>query len=150
MPRVVTSPSASGRSHRGTPSSDEKHADDGDLHRSAEHSIRYLPTRGGRGNRNAVDRHGKAHDLLLEVDWKTAKLTNVVKGALQQHNANASRIEVSGPQIEIASAAMLPLRSVMNELCTKATKYGALSDDKGLSLLIGPRLIGKVDFIAMD
>jgi two-component sensor histidine kinase len=76
---------------------------------------------------------GKAHDLLLEVDWKTAKLTNVVKGAIQQHNANASRIKVSGPEIEIASAAILPLTLVVNELCTNATKYGAFQRE-GLCL----------------
>lgn len=74
---------------------------------------------------------GKAHDLLLEVNWKTAKLTNVIKGAIQQHNAEAGRIKISGPEIEIASAAILPLTLVLNELCTNATKYGALSNDKG-------------------
>jgi two-component sensor histidine kinase len=74
---------------------------------------------------------GKAHDLLLEVDWKTAKLTNVIKGALQQHKSDISRIDVSGPEIEISSAAILPLTLVLNELSTNATKYGALSNDKG-------------------
>ena len=63
--------------------------------------------------------------------WKTAKLTNVVRGALEQHHAEASRIKISGPEIEIASAAVLPLTLVLNELCTNATKYGALSNDKG-------------------
>lgn len=74
---------------------------------------------------------GKAHDLLLKVNWKIAKLTDVVQSALDQHHAEAGRIDVSGPEIEIGSAAILPLTLVLNELCTNATKYGALSNEKG-------------------
>jgi len=73
----------------------------------------------------------KAHDLLLKADWKSAELHQVVQGAIAQHDTAASRIAVSGKDVQIASAAILPLTLVLNELCTNAIKYGALSRDAG-------------------
>jgi two-component sensor histidine kinase len=74
---------------------------------------------------------GKAHDLLLEIDWKSAELTDVIKGAILQHNTDTRRIRLNGPEIRIASTAVLPLTLMLNELCTNAAKYGALSNDDG-------------------
>jgi two-component sensor histidine kinase len=74
---------------------------------------------------------GKAHDLLLEVDWKSAELSDVIKGAILQHSTDARRIRINGPDIRIASTAILPLTLMLNELCTNAAKYGALSNDDG-------------------
>jgi two-component sensor histidine kinase len=74
---------------------------------------------------------GRAHDLLLKADWKAADLSQIIRGAIEQHNADARRIHASGPQIEIASAVILPLTLIINELCTNAAKYGALSNENG-------------------
>jgi two-component sensor histidine kinase len=73
----------------------------------------------------------KAHDLLLKADWKSASLRNVVQGAILQHDTIAGRIAVTGADIQIVSASILPLTLALNELCTNAIKYGALSNDAG-------------------
>jgi len=77
----------------------------------------------------------KAHDLLLRADWQSANLSEVIQGAIEQHNTAAGRIQVLGDELEVASASILPLSLLINELCTNATKYGALSRDGGLVTL---------------
>jgi two-component sensor histidine kinase len=77
----------------------------------------------------------KAHDLLLKADLHSGGLTMVVQGAIEQHNSAAGRILVEGPDIEVASTSILPLSLLINELCTNATKYGALSTEGGLVTL---------------
>lgn len=73
----------------------------------------------------------KAHDLLLRADWQSADLAVVIQGAAQQHDSAAGRIAVQGEALEVASAMILPLSLLINELCTNATKYGALSAERG-------------------
>ena len=65
---------------------------------------------------------GKAHDLLLKADWKSAPLSDVIAGAIEQHHADTRRITLEGPEIEVSSAVILPLTLIINELCTNATK----------------------------
>jgi two-component sensor histidine kinase len=73
----------------------------------------------------------KAHDVLLKADWQAADLATVVRAAIEQHCNPSGRIAVQGEALQIASAAILPLSLLFNELCTNATKYGALSKDDG-------------------
>lgn len=73
----------------------------------------------------------KAHDLLLTADWKSNGLHAVLKSAVAQHDTAAGRIAVTGSDMQIASSAILPLTLALNELCTNAVKYGALSNDAG-------------------
>ena len=73
----------------------------------------------------------KAHDLLLKSDWKCAGLHAVLESAVAQHDTAARRIAVTGSDMQIASSAILPLTLALNELCTNAVKYGALSNDTG-------------------
>ena len=73
----------------------------------------------------------RAHDLLLKADWKSAGLGDVVQGAIEQHDTAAGRIVASGENLQIISSSILPLTLVLNELCTNAIKYGALSKDSG-------------------
>ena len=73
----------------------------------------------------------KAHDVLLKADWQATDLGTVVRAAVEQHCNPSGRIAVQGEALRIASAAILPLSLLFNELCTNATKYGALSQDDG-------------------
>jgi two-component sensor histidine kinase len=73
----------------------------------------------------------KAHDVLLKSDWKSTGLHTVLKSAVEQHDTASGRIEVTGDNVEIVSSAILPLTLALNELCTNAAKYGALSNDAG-------------------
>jgi two-component sensor histidine kinase len=77
----------------------------------------------------------KAHDLLLRADWQSANLSDVIKGAIEQHDTVAGRIVLEGGVLEIASSAILPLSLLLNELCTNATKYGSLSREGGVVTL---------------
>lgn len=73
----------------------------------------------------------KAHDVLLKVNWRAADLETVIRAAIEQHCDPSGRIAVDRKMLAIDSAAILPLSLLFNELCTNATKYGALSKDDG-------------------
>ena len=55
----------------------------------------------------------------------------MLKSAVAQHDTAEGRIAVTGSDMQIASSAILPLTLALNELCTNAVKYGALSNDAG-------------------
>ena len=74
----------------------------------------------------------KAHDILLKADWQAADLAKVVHGAIDQHDSAVGRIAIEGEDVEISAAAILPLSLLFNEVCTNATKYGALSKPGGV------------------
>jgi two-component sensor histidine kinase len=73
----------------------------------------------------------KAHDFLLATNRKSASLIDVVRAAVEQHDTALSRIAVGGDAIDISPSSILPLTLTLNELCTNATKYGALSSAAG-------------------
>jgi two-component sensor histidine kinase len=73
----------------------------------------------------------RAHDVLLKADLDTAGLTSVIVGAIEQHASALGRIDVQGDDLVIVSSAIVPITLMFNELCTNATKYGALSKKGG-------------------
>jgi two-component sensor histidine kinase len=73
----------------------------------------------------------RAHDLLLKADWQAGDLAEIVHGAVEQHETAAGRFTFAGDPVMINSAAILPLTLALNELCTNAVKYGALSNQAG-------------------
>jgi two-component sensor histidine kinase len=73
----------------------------------------------------------RAHDLLLRADLHSADFATVLRGATEQHDTAVGRISYKGEKIEIGSASILPMSLLLNELCTNATKYGALSSVDG-------------------
>ncbi len=75
---------------------------------------------------------GKAQDLLLESNRAGATLSDVIHDATQPFESlDVRRFVVQESHIEIASDAILPLTMSLNELCTNAVKYGALSSATG-------------------
>jgi two-component sensor histidine kinase len=77
----------------------------------------------------------KAQDLLLKSDWHATGLIGVMTAATALHTDGETRITVTGDDVEIAPATILPLTLILNELGTNATKYGALSIDSGHVLI---------------
>lgn len=73
----------------------------------------------------------RAHDLLLKADLKSAGLTSVILGAIEQHGSAMGRIDIQGDDLEVVSGVIVPITLMLNELCTNATKYGALSKEGG-------------------
>jgi two-component sensor histidine kinase len=75
---------------------------------------------------------GRAHDLLLQANWESAKLANVILAAIEPFESDeAGRFVVQDTDIEVGANAVLPLTMSLNELCTNAVKYGALSSTMG-------------------
>lgn len=75
---------------------------------------------------------GRVHDLLLQTNWTSASLAAILKNAVEPFDSSgAGRFFVQSSDIEVSSAAVLPLAMVLNELCTNAAKYGALANADG-------------------
>ncbi len=73
---------------------------------------------------------GRVHDLLLRTKWTSATLASIVQTAIEPFD-KGTRFSVQSPDIEVSPAAVLPLAMILNELCTNAVKYGALSNNDG-------------------
>ena len=75
---------------------------------------------------------GRAHDLLLEANWASAKLNDVIRAAIEPFESqDTPRFIMQETAIEVGPSAVLPLTMSLNELCTNAAKYGALSNVTG-------------------
>lgn len=74
---------------------------------------------------------GRVHDLLLQTNWTSAKLAAILETAIAPFDTGGGRFLVQSSDIEVSSGAVLPLAMVLNELCTNAVKYGALSNASG-------------------
>ncbi len=75
---------------------------------------------------------GRAHDLLMQARWANASLEQTVRAATEPFEGQGTgRFLIEGPDIAITSAAVIALAMTFNELCTNATKFGALSVPAG-------------------
>jgi two-component sensor histidine kinase len=74
---------------------------------------------------------GRAHDLLLKTDLKSAGLQGIIAAAMAQQDSACGSIDIAGDEMQIIPAAILPLTLILNELCTNAIKHGALSVPEG-------------------
>jgi two-component sensor histidine kinase len=75
---------------------------------------------------------GRVHDLLLETSWAETTLSAVVKTAIEPFQTKAvEQFLVHTDNLKLAPNAVLPIAMVLNELCTNAVKYGALSNPNG-------------------
>ncbi|MDP2298069.1 MAG: PAS domain S-box protein [Pseudolabrys sp.] len=75
---------------------------------------------------------GRAHDLLLQENATDAKLADVIRSAIEPFASDdVQRFNLQIMDIDIGSEAILPLAMSVNELCTNAVKYGALSNATG-------------------
>jgi len=84
---------------------------------------------------------GRVHDLLLRTSWGSAKLAELLRIATEPFDTlGGGQIIIKSRNIDVASGAALPLAMTLNELCTNAVKYGALSTIEG-----SVRITTKVD-----
>lgn len=75
---------------------------------------------------------GRAHDLLLQARWSSADLRKMVRGAIEAFdNPDVAKFTIEGPDVQIASGAVIAIAMTLNELCTNTTKFGALSVPAG-------------------
>lgn len=75
---------------------------------------------------------GRVHGLLLQTSWTSTPLAAILKTAIDPFDpGGGGRFFVQTSNIDVSSGAVLPLAMVLNELCTNAVKYGALSNADG-------------------
>ena len=75
---------------------------------------------------------GRAQDMLLRASETGAELADVISAAIEPFDSHAvRRFIVQNTLIEIGPGAILPITMSLNELCTNAVKYGALSNETG-------------------
>ena len=75
---------------------------------------------------------GRVHDLLLRTSWGSVKLAQLLRTATEPFDTpGVGQFLIQSTNIDVASAAALPLAMTLNELCTNAVKYGALSSAEG-------------------
>ena len=75
---------------------------------------------------------GRVHDLLLRTSWGSVKLANLLRTATEPFDTpGAGQFLVQSTNIDVGSAAALPLAMTLNEVCTNAVKHGALSSAEG-------------------
>ncbi len=76
---------------------------------------------------------GRVHDLLLRTSWVQANLFAILTAATQPFRTNeATQFQIDCPRnLAVTAGAALPTAMALNELCTNATKYGALSVPEG-------------------
>lgn len=75
----------------------------------------------------------KAHDVLTREHWVGADLNEVVSDAIAAYSEDgqASRFQVSGPELRLQPKSALALSMALHELATNAVKHGALSNGTG-------------------
>lgn len=74
----------------------------------------------------------RAHDLLMQSSWSNASMIETLNSAIEPYDdRGARRFNFNGPDIKINSATVVALAMTFNELCTNATKFGALSAPAG-------------------
>ena len=78
----------------------------------------------------------RAHDLLMHGNWSGTDLASVVKATLEPLAGGATRLHVEGPFVPLQPALAVTFSLALHELCTNATKYGALSVQSGLVEII--------------
>jgi two-component sensor histidine kinase len=74
---------------------------------------------------------GRAHDLLIQASWANTSLRSTVRAAVEPYGGETGRFSIHGSDIAITSGAVIALAMTFNELCTNATKFGALSVPAG-------------------
>jgi PAS domain S-box-containing protein len=71
----------------------------------------------------------RLHDLLVQEEWRGASLQAVANSQIAPFAG--SRVRTEGPDVRLRPDVAQTISMVFHELATNASKYGALSNDKG-------------------
>lgn len=74
-----------------------------------------------------------AHDIIFNAGEGRADLHGLIEAQLGPYiPVEADRVQVDGPPVQLPAAAAHGLGLILHELVTNASKYGALSGDRGV------------------
>jgi two-component system CheB/CheR fusion protein len=74
----------------------------------------------------------RAHNLLVESDWRGANLEELARDQLEAHTGDSSdRIRIEGQPVLLPIDLATPFALVLHELATNALKYGSLARPGG-------------------
>ncbi|MFA9230711.1 MAG: PAS domain-containing protein, partial [Microgenomates group bacterium] len=73
----------------------------------------------------------RAHDLLVASNWSGTDLASVIEATVDPHLGGQSRFDISGPYVALRPQLAVTFSLALHELCTNASKYGALSVPEG-------------------
>jgi PAS domain S-box-containing protein len=72
------------------------------------------------------------HSVLTERSWDSADLYEIIAASIGPHRTpGKERFAIGGPILRLGPRPAVALSMAVHELCTNATKYGALSTDTG-------------------
>lgn len=72
-----------------------------------------------------------AHNLLTRERWEAAELGDLVRESCSAHEYGDAQIRIDGPVVRLDPKAAVTIAMALHELCTNASKYGALSGPRG-------------------
>ena len=76
---------------------------------------------------------GRAHELLIDSDWKGTEFGALARLQLKPYLSEGSeRVRVTGEPVSLPLELATPLGLVLHELAVNSTKYGALSVNRGV------------------
>lgn len=73
----------------------------------------------------------KAHGLLTNADWKGCPIGEIVRSELEPRVGSPEQLHIEGPDVTMPPTHCLALHMILHELATNASKYGALSSERG-------------------
>lgn len=85
----------------------------------------------GKNVANRIAALARSHSLLTSGGERSASLRKIVLSELEPYN-DGQRVELEGPEVEVADDVAMALAMATHELTTNASKYGALSVDAGI------------------
>jgi two-component sensor histidine kinase len=86
-----------------------------------------------------------AHDVLTRENWSGADLRDIVAEAVAPHcAAGPERVRIDGPSVRLPAKSSLAIAMGLHELCTNASKYGALGAAGG-EVLLGWQVMDQSD-----
>ncbi|HEX8301578.1 sensor histidine kinase [Sphingomonas sp.] len=74
---------------------------------------------------------GRAHDLITRASWENATIDSTIRDAIEPFDQGGGHFIISGENIRITASSVIAFAMTLNELCTNATKFGALSLPEG-------------------
>lgn len=74
----------------------------------------------------------RAHDQLTQTEWNWVPFRSLVETEIRAFlTSKASRVRITGDEIDLSPTAFSTLALVIHELVTNSAKYGALNDSSG-------------------